>query len=98
MVQSVKGFQVPTLVNSDDSLMEIEMSIVMPPYVLDFSGASLVKPQQFPDDIRAEWKEQRKELFGEDWPLVQTVIWAFEGMEVYLNDVHLGNVCCRIDS
>lgn len=38
-VRRINGFQVPQLVDFDDSLSIIEMTIVSPPFVLDFASA-----------------------------------------------------------
>jgi len=34
----ILGFHVPQLLGADDELMAIEMTIVSPPYLLDFAG------------------------------------------------------------
>jgi len=46
-VSKILGFQVPVPLRFDDELMAIEMTIVMPPFVLDFAGASLDAPMEF---------------------------------------------------
>ncbi len=94
-ITNVKGFQVPSLIDYDEELLVVEMTIVMPPYVLDFAGARLQRRHRYSEEDLAEWKRDKQEQFEADWPLVQTMIWAFESLGVYLNDVHPGNVSCR---
>src|SRR5688572_24463552 len=40
-VEEVNGFGVPQLIEADDELLILEMTIVAPPFVLDFGGAYL---------------------------------------------------------
>lgn len=43
-VTHVGGHRVPILIDQDDELLAIEMTIVSPPFVLDFGGAYLDQP------------------------------------------------------
>ena len=54
-VDSVLGFDVPRMLNADDELWVIEMTIASPPFVLDFAGAYLDEPPDYPEDVLAEW-------------------------------------------
>jgi hypothetical protein len=83
------------LIEADDRLMAIEMTIVSPPFVLDFAGARLDRKFDFGAEIIEEWRQEKIEQFETDWPQVQRLIWAFERWGVYLSDVHPGNVMCR---
>jgi len=49
-VSEILGFNVPQLIRFDDGLRIIEMSIVARPFVLDFAGAWLDTPPDFPDE------------------------------------------------
>lgn len=62
------GFNVPPLLRRDDDLLALEMTIVPPPFVLDFAGAYLDFPPDFSDEVWAEWERKNQEQFGEDWP------------------------------
>lgn len=95
-VEDVNGFTVPKLIDFDNNLSIIEMTIVMPPCVLDFAAADLdYKRNNFPPEIMAEWVVEKQEQFEDDWETVQTVIWGLQQVGVYLNDVHPGNIMCR---
>lgn len=94
-LSNLRGFEIPRLVDLDDTLQVIEMTIVSPPFVLDFAGAKLDRKPQFEPEIMEEWRREKAEQFEDDWQEVQRLIWAFERFGVYLSDVHPGNVMCR---
>lgn len=75
-IDSIGGFAVPRLLDSDDSLQIIEMEIVEPPYILDFGKVHLDFPPRYWDDPQlrqnayAEWRER----FDSHWEDVAGVI------------------------
>ena len=91
-VTDVLGFNVPQFIHADDGLRVIEMSIVMRPFVLDFAGAYLDAPPDFPDEIWAEWEAGKQELFEARWPEVQAVLGALKELKIYMVDVSPSNV------
>ena len=91
-ISEVRGMSVPTLVDFDDHLWVVEMEIVRPPFVLDFAGAYLDTPPDFPSEIMEAWEADRRELFGDHWPTVRSVMNVFASMGIYLSDVKPGNV------
>jgi hypothetical protein len=91
-VTSISNCRVPRMLRHDDELWVIEMSIVKPPYVLDFAGAYLDEPPDYSEDILAEWDAEKREQFGSQWPRVQAVLRALEKHGVYLVDVNPGNI------
>jgi len=94
-VNNVHGFEIPRLIAFDDDLFVIEMTLVSPPFLLDFAGASLVGRTRFEPEIWEEWQTEKKEQFETEWPRVKTMLYALEGLGVYMNDVHPGNVMCE---
>ena len=72
-VSVVQGLSLPRLHAFSEELLAIEISIVQPPYLLDFGGAYL---DAVPEHARydSEWQEEKEEQFGEDWARVQAVI------------------------
>lgn len=44
------------------------MEIVAPPFVLDFAGAYLDAPSDYPDEVMAAWSDEKQEQYGNDWP------------------------------
>src|SRR2546423_9972736 len=94
-VTTVLGFNVPQLLDYDDELRVIEMTIVKRPFVLDFAGAYLDKRPEFTDEIWADWEAEKREQFEGRWPEVRRVLDAFEELGVYLLDVSPGNIAFR---
>ena len=82
----------PQLVGFDDEHWVVEMSIVSPPFVLDFAGAYLDQKPDYLPEVMAEWMEEKAEQFGERWQKVQAILWAFSKLGVYLADVKPGNI------
>jgi hypothetical protein len=91
-VSEVLGFRVPDLVRCDDQLRVIEMTIVTPPFVLDFAGARLDVPPEFPDEVWEQWETEKVEQFGPRWPNVRAVLAALEDLDIYVLDVSPRNI------
>jgi len=91
-VTEVLGFHVPQLIRTDDDLRVIEMTIVTRPFVLDFAGAWLDAPPDFPDETWAEWEMEKREQFEARWPAVQSVLGALEAMDIHMVDVSPSNI------
>jgi hypothetical protein len=91
-VRQIRGFHVPQLLRHDDELWVIEMEIVTRPFVLDFADAYLDEPPDYPDEVLAEWRAEKREQFGDRWPEVELILLTLERYGVYLTDVSLGNV------
>jgi hypothetical protein len=94
VVRAVLGHQVPQLLRFDDFALVIEMTIVRPPFVLDFAGGSLDERPDFgfSDEVIEEWLQRKQEEFGERWRDVAMVLAAFEEYGIYLTDIHPGNI------
>jgi hypothetical protein len=87
-VTSVRGLTVPQLLNVDEGLLAFEMSIVKPPYLLDFGGAYL---DTIPDHIERE--VPRDEDFGEFLREVEAVrAELHQRFGVILADINTGNI------
>jgi hypothetical protein len=91
-VASILGFNVPQLIDFQDGLRVIEMTIVKRPFVLDFAGAYLDASPQFSEEIWADWEAEKREQFEARWPQVRRVLDAFEERGVHLLDVFPGNI------
>lgn len=94
-VSEILGFNVPQFIQADDALRVIEMTIVTRPFVLDFAGAYLDAPPGFSDEIWNEWETQKREQFGERWPVVQSVLAALEELDIHMIDVSPSNIAFR---
>ena len=94
-VREVGGFAVPELLNVDEELRILEMTIVSRPFILDFGGAYLDVKPAFTPEIWEEWEAKRREEYGERWPIVRKVLDEFEAMDIYIIDVHPSNIAFR---
>ena len=94
-VSSVRGFNVPIMRAFDDELRVIEMSVVKPPFVLDFGGAYVDRPSPHaadPENLR-RWMEERSDKFGDSLKIVNAILADFEvRYRIFLTDVHPGNI------
>jgi hypothetical protein len=85
---------VPELIQEDIELRAIEMTIVAPPFILDFAGAKL--PHEVPDfdeEIMAEHHDRLRDLFGDRWTDALHVAEMFKLATGYtLLDIHPGNI------
>ena len=94
-IREIGGFAVPRLLEADDGIGVIEMSIVEPPFVLDFASATLDEAPDFPEEVLAEWFAEKREQFGADWPAAAAVIRGLERLGIFMLDVHPGNIRAR---
>ncbi len=94
-VFNLLGFNVPQLLAQDDLWHAVEMSIVKPPFVLDFAGAWLDKAPEFSVDVWEMWEVEKQEQFEEDWPEARRVLAALANLGIHMVDVHRGNVRFR---
>jgi hypothetical protein len=94
------GFAIPRLIGWDDSLKAIEMSIVEPPYLLDFGKVYFDGP---PTSIYDEERlkvghAEAKANFGSNWPAVAQLLYALqEKVGIWYVDPKPANIDCGID-
>jgi hypothetical protein len=91
----ILGFHIPTIIRFDDELLGIEMTIVKPPFVLDFAGATLDVVPEFSEEILADWRASKEEQFGQDWPRVSLVLDELARHGIHLLDVSPSNIRVR---
>jgi hypothetical protein len=88
----ILGFNVPKLLSIDAEFRAIEMTIVRPPFLLDFADALLDEAPDFSEDVLRQWEEERAEIFGERWPEVTRILAALQAFDVYLLDINPRNI------
>ncbi len=76
-VETVSGYAVPQLIHFDDELLAIEMTIVSPPFCLDFGGAYLNRPPDYSAEVWEDWREMKSEAFEDNWPKVESILAEF---------------------
>lgn len=91
-VVAVLGHAVPQVIRIDDVRLVIEMTIVRPPFVLDFASVWLDEPPQFPPEILEAWEQERMEQFGDRWGQAVGVLAALRRLGLHMTDVHPGNI------
>jgi hypothetical protein len=92
-VTEICGHHVPQLIAHDDLFMVIEMTIVTPPFLLDFAGAYLDWPPDFSPEVMDQWHHDKAEQFGKRWKEVQNVLAMLtEQSDIYMLDVNPGNI------
>jgi hypothetical protein len=91
-ITHVCGHRVPLLINYDDELLAIEMTIVSPPFCLDFGGAYLDRPPDYSPEVWADWREMKSEAFEDNWPRVETILAEFKSFGIHIADVNPGNI------
>jgi len=94
-VVQIHGLHVPQLLDFDDEFLMIGMTIVSPPYLLDFAGAYLDEPPVFPDHVLGEWEADKREQFGPHWEDVRLVLSTLENYGIFLVDVSPSNITFR---
>jgi hypothetical protein len=92
-ITRILGFNVPQLLHFDEDFRAIEMTVVSPPFVLDFADARLDEPASgFSEEVLAQWEEERAEVFGERWTEVKSVLTELELLGIYLRDINPRNI------
>lgn len=91
-IEKIVGCNVPALLPFDDELWGVEMTIVEPPYILDFAGAYVDIAPEYPPEVVEEWVAEKKEQFGDQWPEIRRIVFRMEQMGIYLTDVNPKNV------
>lgn len=93
-IHDVAGHAVPELIDVDEKLRSIEMSIVNPPFLLDFAGAK--RPEEVPDfepHVLDDEMEKQREQFGDHWADALHVTEMFRRLTGFvLLDIHPGNI------
>jgi hypothetical protein len=93
-ILTIAGFVIPDLIDCDDELLALEMSIVRPPFLLDFGKVYLDAPPPYWNDseIMGHWHDEGRENFGKRWSKVLSVIRILEGFGIYYVDPKPGNI------
>lgn len=89
---TVAGFNVPEIVDSDSALAVIEMTVVRPPYVLDFGKVTIDRRPDFSPEVWAESRAQWADLYEDHWPSVRKVLNALSAIGIHYLDPKPGNI------
>jgi hypothetical protein len=94
-VDQILAFHVPQIIAFDDALLALEMTIVKPPFVLDFAGAWLDFPPTFSDEVWEDWTRKNEEQFGPDWPMAQMILGDLQDLGIHMLDPSPSNIRFR---
>ena len=89
-LHQLQGFRIPSLLDQDAEQWFLELSLISPPFILDFAAASLGKQ---PAEMEStEWIGEKQRLFGPDWSEVQRRLDGLRLYGIHFPDMHLGNI------
>jgi hypothetical protein len=88
----IRAFRVPQLIAFDDELLALEMTVVKPPFVLDFAGAYLDFAPEFSDEIWQDWTRKNEEQFGANWPTAQIILDDLKDLGILMHDPSPSNI------
>ena len=91
-ITHVAGHRVPILIHYDDEHLAIEMTIVSPPFCLDFGGAYLDRPPDYSPEVWEDRRKMKSEAFEDNWPHVENILEDLKSFGIYIADVNPGNI------
>lgn len=93
-IDLIADHNVPQLIREYDDIRVLELTIVEPPFVLDFAGAKRWREiHDFPPEVMDEHHQHLEELFGPRWTDALHVAEMFRLATGYtLLDIHPGNI------
>lgn len=92
-ITEIEGFSVPRLEAFDDDLLVLEISIVEPPFILDFGKAYLDHPADFSTEVYNDWEQEQLDRWGEErWRVVQVILLRLQRLGIYYLDPKPGNI------
>lgn len=97
-VQSIRGHIIPELMDFEDSLCVIEISVVEPPYLIDFAKATIDVAPVFPPGVYEEWLLRKSKDFGGNWSTVVAIMRDLVGLYgVHLTDLNPNNIAFELN-
>lgn len=92
-IRAIAGFSVPEMLGHDDALLTIEMTIVFPPFIVDFASAVLDFPPELNEDEGHTLADLVRERFDERAADVLAIYEELvERAGIYLSDPHPNNI------
>ena len=98
-IENICGLAVPILIDSDDTLLIIEMSLVRPPFLLDFGKVYIDRPPPYWADkqLMANFHAEGRENFQKHWSIVQRALAFLRSHGIYYVDPRPGNIVFEDD-
>jgi hypothetical protein len=76
----------------DDGLKAIEMSMVSPPFLIDFGKAYLDKAPDYSAEAWADYHEAQEEIWGDRYEEVQGLLWQLRRIGIHYTDPNTKNI------
>ena len=64
------------------------MTIVSPPFCLDFGGAYLNRPPDYSPEVWKDWEQQKSLDFEKNWPHMKKILSHFRTLGIHIADVN----------
>ena len=91
-IDNICGHRVPLLTDYDDDLLAIAMTVVSPPFCLDFGGAYLDQPPDYSPEVWDDWEDMKSMAFEDNWPHVKKILSTLQTMGIFVADVNPANI------
>jgi hypothetical protein len=92
-IEMVAGFSIPSLLDHDDEMLALEMTVVHPPFLVDFASAFFDDPPDFIEDEGHTFEDFLRSRFDETAPAVLDLYHELAARTgIYLPDMHSQNV------
>lgn len=72
-IEKIGQFVIPRLLGNHDRMHIIEMTVVRPPYLIDFGKSSVDTGQGWSNSAMAEWWEKIEDRFENDAPIASQI-------------------------
>jgi hypothetical protein len=72
-IDQIGAFVIPKFHNADTKLLIIEMSVVRPPFLIDFGKATVDDDQGWPKEQMQMWWDRVNEVFDQDASIASSV-------------------------
>lgn len=96
-LNTLHGLAIPELLGNESDLLVIEMTILRPPFLLDFGKAYVDRPPPYWNDeqLMANAYREWEELLDERWQEVAALLGALQSLGIYYVDPRPGNIVFR---
>jgi|JI7StandDraft_1071085.scaffolds.fasta_scaffold100212_1 hypothetical protein len=89
-VTNIGDYSIPELLGFDDTRLVIEMSVVSPPFVIDFAKSYVDSQPDYPQEAMDDWLASTEELFSEFgweyWEDVQSILQVLRSVGIHYFD------------
>lgn len=88
----IDGLQIPQLVDFDEALMIVEMTIVNPPFLIDFGKCYLDERPPYDESQKRVELAKLRRVFKDNFSRLQGILWKLEQIGIYYVDARPANI------